>query len=82
MRKRDKERWEEGRDVYQHIFNSHIFLAINFVDRAVWMKTGRQIKILFRLGFRKGVGIKRVEYLSKDTDNIMVRRETEKERER
>ena len=43
------------------------------------MKMGIQIKILFRLGFRKEVGIKRVEYLSKDTD--MVRRETEKERE-
>ena len=35
-------------------------------------KVGIQI-ILFRLGVRKGVGITRVEYLSKDTDTVRKR---------
>ena len=73
MRKRDKEGWEGERPT--GIFSTAIS-PWQFVDRAVWMKMCAQI-ILFRLGFRKGVGIKRVEYLRKDTD--LVRRETEKD---
>ena len=51
-----------GRDRPTGIFSTAIS-PWQLVNRAVWMKMDIQIKILFRLEFRKGVGIKRVEYL-------------------
>ena len=74
--RRVRETKRGGREKPTSIFSTAIS-PWQFVDTAVWMKMGIQIKILFRLGFRKGVEIKRVEYLSKNTD--MVRRETEKD---
>ena len=63
-----------GRQRPTGIFSTALSLW-QFVDSCIWMKMGMQIKILFR----KGIGIKRVEYLSKDTD--MVRRDREREKD-
>ena len=64
---KERQRGVGGRERPTSIFSTAIS-PWQLVDRAVWMKMGIQIKILFRLGFRKGLGIKRVEYLSKDTE--------------
>ena len=47
VRKRDKEGWEEERNQQPY-----------HLGNLSWTKVGIQAKILFRLGFRKGVGIK------------------------
>ena len=62
VRKRDKEGWEEERETYQHIiFNSHITLAI--FQHSCMDESWYTNKNFIQIRIRKGVGIKREEYL-------------------